>query len=237
MKRGGYEAIVFDLFGTLVKGLDLEAYHRSLERMAAALGAPAEEFARLWNEETANRRLIGALKSPEENIEYIRKALGLPPELDRIVEAVRIRLAYYRASLVPRAEAVWTLKMLRETGHRLGLISDCSYEAPLLWPETALAGLIDEPVFSCVEGCAKPDPRLYEIACRRLAVSPQRCLYVGDGDGHELAGAVRRGMDAVMIRIPSEEAAGVYRRNPEEWDGPRIASLSEVLTMVGVGIG
>ena len=37
-----------------------------------------------------------------------------------------------------------------------------------------------------------------------------------------------------MIRIPSEEAAGVYRRNPEEWDGTRIASLPEVLAFLGI---
>ena len=229
-----YDAVIFDLFGTLVAGLGREAYHVSLRQMAVALGAPVEEFTRLWNKETANQRLIGALKSPEENIEYIREVLGLPPELGRIVEAVRIRLAFYRASLTPRNETVRTLTRLREAGHRLGLISDCSHEAPLLWPETAMAAAIDRPVFSCVEGFAKPDPRLYEIACARLAVSPERCLYVGDGDGHELAGAVRQGINAVMIRIPDEEAAGVYRRNPDEWDGPRIASLAEVLTMVGV---
>ena len=229
-----YDAVIFDLFGTLVAGLDREAYHRSLGQMAAALGAPAEEFIRLWNKETAHRRLIGNLNSPEENTEYIREALDLPPDLGRMVEAVRIRLAFYRASLTPRHETVRTLNRLREAGHRLGLISDCSYEAPLLWPETALAALIDQPVFSCVEGCAKPDPRLYELACARLDVRPERCLYVGDGDGHELAGAVRQGMDAVMIRIPDEEAAGVYRRNPEEWDGPRIASLPEVLAFLGI---
>ena len=71
-----YDAVIFDLFGTLVAGLGREAYHVSLRQMAVALGAPVEEFTRLWNKETANQRLIGALKSPEENIEYIREVLG-----------------------------------------------------------------------------------------------------------------------------------------------------------------
>ena len=52
-----------------------QAYRQSLASMAAALGAPVEEFSRLWNEETAQQRVIGALKSPEENIEYIRVKL------------------------------------------------------------------------------------------------------------------------------------------------------------------
>ena len=43
--------------------------------------------------------------------------------------------------------------------------------------------MIDEPVFSCVVGLCKPDPRIYRLALERLSVQAEESLFVGDGDG------------------------------------------------------
>lgn len=230
-KKAGrrYQAVIFDLFGTLVPALGREEYRQSLCAMAAAMGAPVEEFIRLWNEDTAHDRVTGALRSPEGNLEHIRKKLGLPAEVSRLSKAALIRLEFYRSSLVPRADALDTLARLQDSGIRLGLISDCSDEALDLWPETPFAELIAAPVFSCCEGRRKPDPELYKTACKRLRAKPEKCLYVADGDGGELAGAVAQGMDAVRIRVPGEDG---YRRKEEEWTGPEVRSLAELVPMV-----
>ena len=124
------------------------------------------------------------------------------------------------------------MEALRERGYRLALISDCSLEVPMLWEETAFAGLIDAPVFSCVVGIKKPDPQIYHLACEKLGVGARDCLYVGDGSSDELAGASKVGMRPVLIRTPYEEDSGKYRIRAQDWSGTRISKLSEVLSLL-----
>jgi FMN phosphatase YigB (HAD superfamily) len=71
-------------------------------------------------------------------------------------------------------------------------------------------------------------PEFFNRALERLKVSASECLFVADGDNGELAAAKKIGMPAVMIR-PSD-LLNDYRQDPEEdWDGPRIERLSELL--------
>ena len=114
---------------------------------------------------------------------------------------------------------------------KIGLISDCSSEVPLLWPETSLEPLIDVAIFSCEVKIRKPDSRIYQAACDGLALEPGDCLYVGDGGSHELSGAAQAGMHPVLIRV-SAEGEEPYRPGAEEWSGMKISSLQEVLSIL-----
>lgn len=51
---------------------------------------------------------------------------------------------------------------------------------------------LDDEVLSYSVGLAKPDVRIYELACERLGVSPQEAAFVGDGGSKELEGAGQR---------------------------------------------
>ncbi len=61
-----YQAVIFDLFGTLVENYTIELHEGSLRGMASVLSAPSEAFVRLWYD-TFNERCTGVFKSPEEN--------------------------------------------------------------------------------------------------------------------------------------------------------------------------
>lgn len=226
-----YQAVIFDLFGTLVDNFSFQEHKGVLSEMAMVLSAPSKEFTEKWIK-TMHERVIGTYKSPEENIEFICKELGLSPEDEAVNSAGKIRRDYTRRTVIPRNDAVDTLARLRSAGCKTGLITDCSAEVPILWKETQFASLIDVTVFSCLVGLRKPDPRIYELACERLEVLPQNCLYVGDGSNHELTGALKVGMAPVLIRVPYEENKDAYRINAEEWDGKVISSLIKVLDLV-----
>jgi putative hydrolase of the HAD superfamily len=71
----------------------------------------------------------------------------------------------------------------------------------------------------------KPDPRIYRLALDQLGVEPEQAVFVGDGANDELAGAERVGMTAVGVDSPGGEL-------PEDWDGPRIRALPELLELV-----
>ena len=72
---------------------------------------------------------------------------------------------------------------------------------------------------------------IYQMVCDRLAVLPDKCLYVGDGGSMELTGASASGMDVVLIRAPYDAVPG----SREEWAGTRISSINEVLGLVQAG--
>jgi putative hydrolase of the HAD superfamily len=146
---------------------------------------------------------------------------------------MNLRIAFFRRTLQPRRETVGVLQALRARGLKLGLVSDCSCEAPLVWPTTRLAPLIDVAVFSCEVGCHKPNPKIYRAATEPLAVPARRCLYVGDGGSQELSGAQQVGMNAVLLRVPEEQDAHAYLLDQrEDWPGPAVSSLREILTLI-----
>lgn len=118
---------------------------------------------------------------------------------------------------------------MKQRGYSIGLISDCSPEVPLLWQETPFVPLIDAAIFSCAVKLKKPNSRIYRLACQKLGVIPENCLYVGDGASRELTGASRVGMRPVMIRVPYEDGYEAYRPDSEAWQGPTISSLEEVM--------
>lgn len=222
-----YDAVIFDLFGTLVDSSPYEAVRGVITAMARTLGAPPETFFRHWMGATRHARARGALGSIEANLEHLCEKLEIGVREDQVREATALRYAFTREALTPRPDVIPTLLHLEETGHRRGLISDCSPDVPHLWGDTLMAPHIDVPIFSCAVGLAKPDPRIYETACTRLGVAPKRCLFVGDGDSEELTGASRVGMDALLIRVPYDQG---FRQKEDSWDGPRIEAIGELLS-------
>ena len=227
-----YDAVIFDLFGTLVDNTEFldfsrSEYNRTLSNVAATLSIPETDLLRLWSE-TVHERDAGLFPSMEEYFRHICREIGVEADPRQITRAVELRLEYLRSILLPRDHTVETLTELKASGYRLGLISDCSSEVPLLWPETPFAALLDEAIFSCEVKLTKPDPSIYRMVCDSLEVAPDRCLYVGDGGSSELTGAVEFGMDPVLIRAPYDTVKG----NREDWKGTRISELNEVLELV-----
>jgi putative hydrolase of the HAD superfamily len=212
-------AVIFDLWGTLIPFAS-DRWERGFESMAEALGVPREQFERVWRD-GYEQRLVSDLRS---SVEYACGVLGVT-RADAIEEAFRLRVEMHRETFAPREDAVPTLRELRARGYPIGLVTNCSSEVPELVSESSLAGLFDVEVFSCRAGLRKPDHKIYRLATAQLGVEPQLCLYVGDGGDHELVGASDLGMQAVLLR-PGDT------RPPEDWQGPEITRLAQVLELV-----
>jgi putative hydrolase of the HAD superfamily len=228
-----YKAVIFDLFGTLIDNYSIQQYEGVLRQMASVLSAPSEGFVQLWYD-TFNERCTGVFKSPEDNINYVCRKLGVPIEDSQRNLATQIRLDLTVQSMIPVPESIIMLSHLKSEGYKTGLITDCSAEVPAIWQNTSFAPLIDVAIFSCKIGIKKPDPRIYQLAAERLRVEPHSCLYIGDGSSQELTGAAAAGMHPVLIRDPKENSTEIHRVDAEadKWDGPVIPSLKEVLTLL-----
>jgi putative hydrolase of the HAD superfamily len=206
--------VIFDLWDTLALWPS-EAFDDVVRRFREYI----PDLDRVWKE-TYEDRQIGPLDA------YFR-SLGL--EGDALATCLRLRSEFTRDALVPRADAVATLEELKRRGFKRGVISVCSSDVEEVWEETELAPHVDDVVLSCAVGLRKPDPRIYELACERLAVQPEECLFVGDGANDELAGAERVGMRAVCVLPPGRDVP--LWPEARGWE-PTITSLEDVLALV-----
>jgi putative hydrolase of the HAD superfamily len=207
------KAVIFDLWETLIDW-DRESAARMLQEVDALVG---NGFAERWD--TSNLRYVAPIRAALAEAE-------VPQEL--VEEICALRLRYHRRSLVPRPGAVETLRRLREDGYLVGLITVCSEDIEVLWPETEFAGLFDAEIFSSSIGLSKPDPRIYLACCEALGVEPHEAVFVGDGANDELEGARRVGMDAILIHREGEDPLWGL----DAWDGPRVTSIPGVLDVL-----
>jgi FMN phosphatase YigB (HAD superfamily) len=154
--------------------------------------------------------------------------LDIPDNLLALGEAVCFSVTRQQIT-TPRAGALELLSYLKTNNYKIGLISDCHYDVPEIWNETPFAPYFDVTVFSCQAGMNKADPRIFRIALEKLAVTPDKCMYIADGMRQELANASKLGMRAVQILVP-EEIDDIPLR--EDWHGPVISSLNEILALL-----
>jgi putative hydrolase of the HAD superfamily len=218
--------VVFDFFGTLTPVSPDRVWADNVRRLAAALGAPADALLTVLDE-SFPERITGALGDVRDTLQVLAGRAGARPSEDQLTEASRVRREIQESMFVLRPEALPVIRQLRAAGLKIGLLSDCTSELPDAWDRLPLAGLVDAPVFSCVEGTRKPDPRLFRTVAANLRAEPAECLYVGDGGGRELTGAAAVGMRAVLLAGPDWRPTRTGRQETG-WIGPQIASLTEL---------
>jgi putative hydrolase of the HAD superfamily len=192
---GQKRALIFDLFHTLTS---LESTGAGTGT-AAMLGISREAWTRQLLESSEDR-LVGRERDPVAMIRRMAHAVDptIPEETIRRATESRIaRFAYALANVPPANRTV--LEQLRAGGKRLGLISNADVSEVAAWEKSPIAGLFHSVVFSCHAGCAKPQPEIYGICLRELAVLPEDVLYVGDGGSEELRGAREAGMTTAMV--------------------------------------
>jgi putative hydrolase of the HAD superfamily len=220
----GAAAVIFDFFGTLTPVSPDRVWAANARKIAAALGVPGEALAKALDE-SFPERITGALGDVRQTFQALACRLGARPSGDQLAEAIRVRREVQESMFVLRPEALPVIQQLRAAGLKIGLLSDCTSELPDAWARLPLAGLVDAPVFSCVEGMCKPDPRLFRTVAANLRTEPAECLYVGDGGGRELTGASEVGMRAVLLAGQDWLA---HRSTEVGWTGPRIGSLTDL---------
>jgi putative hydrolase of the HAD superfamily len=188
------KAVIFDLFHTLT---NLESTLRL--HTADILGVRRED----WNKQLLERssdRLLGRITDPVRILKNL--AYAIDPEIPeaKIIDAVSRRMQGFRQSLINMPdETISVLQRLRESGKKLGLISNADCGEIKAWSESPIATYFDSTIFSCEVGYVKPQRQIYEICLRELRVTARECIFVGDGGLRELEGARAVGMSAICM--------------------------------------
>ncbi len=222
-----YRAALFDFFGTLTQSVRRGPQHADIAR---GLGCDPDVVVGVLDR-SFRARARGMFGSAEATLRWVSEQAGGNPCDMRLRRAIDDRVAALRADTHLRPEAEDTLHALRARGMRTGVISDCTHELPAFLPELPIAPLLDASVFSVEVGRCKPDPLIYLAACDQLGVSPEECLYVGDGGSRELTGAAELGMTAVRLDAPDLADHLVF--DPDTaFAGASVESLIDVVALV-----
>ena len=221
-----YKAIIFDLFGTLVKNVLSSEYRTMLDEITEILSADEDKFINLWLEHSDD-----CMTGHISNVNYLNvvcRDLNIGLSEDLLKTCMKVFTDHVRSRLESPTASLNTLSNLRERGYHIGLISNCSDETPALWHGSPLASVIQYPVFSCSVGTKKPDQQIFLLAAEKLNVHAGECLFVDDSVEY-LRGARQAGMMGILIQ---DRTLNSSSNNPADWDGYAINSIREMETLL-----
>ena len=108
-------------------------------------------------------------------------------------------------------DVVPAFERLRAAGLKVGIVSNWDTRLEGILSGLGLGGLVDTVVCSAVEGLRKPDPRIFELACARVGVRPERSAHVGDHMYADIIGARAAGMRPVLIDRRGDAGGPAHR--------------------------
>ena len=222
------KAVIFDMFETLVTLFTGRTYFS--EHIAADLNQPIESFRKCWHE-TEKDRTLGKY-SMDEGLAITLKNLGAwSPENVQLVCRKRREALSDTFKAIP-SESLWLLQTLREKGLKVGLITNTFSDERDMILASPLYPLFDAAIISYEQGISKPDPEIYRRAMQALNVTPQECLYVGDGGSHELQAARSLGMQAIQCTWFRDRAYEPHIPSPLFEDFPHAATRQDIINFI-----
>ena len=112
-------------------------------------------------------------------------------------------------TMLPYPDTGPVLLALRRAEIRIGVVSNTGWDISAGYARAGLSHLIDAWVLSWQHGSAKPDPKLFLHAFKRLGVAPRRVLMVGN-DAEADGGAAAVGATTLILpRVPPGEPRGL----------------------------
>jgi len=200
-----FEAVLFDLNGTLATGFDRfddrQDYHQTYSRLGGEALTPNAVTEAVVA--SLGRCLQRYEDGPWDPFPNYGEFLGMDDSIER--RLLEDTVAEHELGSVSTERLTW-LKTLAGT-HRLGLVSDVWAPGRRLRDylgRSELVGLLDAIILSSEIGAVKPSARVFALALAELDADPERVVFIGDSYRRDVEGAAACGMATVWV---SEERA------------------------------
>jgi putative hydrolase of the HAD superfamily len=234
-------AVLLDAFGTLLH-LDAPAPRLRLllkERLelavteAQASAALAAEIAyyRAHMAQGSDARRVADLH--QRCAEVLRAALPVSPTLQAADAQTIVSLLLDCLRFRAYPEVSETLAQLRGGGLRLVVVSNWDATLDSVLQRVGLLGAVDGVVSSAVAGAAKPDPHPLRLGLEIAGVGAAEAIHVGDGVEEDVRGAIAAGIRPVLLDR-ERHGQGEHPRREPQLEVPRIATLDQLVTLVGL---
>lgn len=206
-KMSNARGVLFDVDGTL--------YHQNCLRFIVAIRFAMYVLIRPFKTLKDIRIVINYRSSQE----WLRKNASSDPlpsnaQLDRTVMATGISREEVSASVNEWMEKLplrflslcsrkWLIRLIHcwaRLGVPMGVYSD--YQAKDKLKELGLQNIM--PIVVCSEDTDvmsfKPDPRGFEVAAAKMALTPSQVVYIGDREDVDAVGALNAGMTPIIVK-------------------------------------
>jgi HAD superfamily hydrolase (TIGR01549 family) len=208
-----FDAIIFDLGGTLIyfAGEWPDVLARANEELfhnleAAGLKLDRQVFLQNFRSELQSYYRERESEFVEYTTLYILHGLlaewGYPDVPDEVLRpALDAMYAVSQEFWQPETDAVPTMRVLKDRGYCLGLISNAGDDADVqsLVDKAGVRPYLDAILTSAAQGIRKPNPRIFFNMLERLGVTSSRTAMVGDTLGADILGAHNAGIFSVWI--------------------------------------
>ncbi|GLZ86695.1 haloacid dehalogenase [Metapseudomonas resinovorans] len=179
------EAVVFDIYGTLLQHGEARHPFRQLMKLLRSRGRkPQPDDSRTLM--TNNVGLIGAAALFDCHLNY--------EDLSALERDLHFELASIRAF----EDGLVALKMLREAGYKLAACSNLA--APYAIPAYLLLPEFDVYAWSFEIGAIKPEPLIYEYVADALDCDPGSIAMVGDTFEADVSGPISAGISGFFLQ-------------------------------------
>ncbi|MET0418751.1 MAG: HAD family phosphatase [Actinoplanes sp.] len=186
-------AVVFDVGGVLALCEPMDFDGRAEARFGLAGGAIGEMLSDVWADGAIGR-------ATEADVERaLRERLGLSA-----AQAEAVLADMWRQYLgVANTELIDYARGLRPA-YRTAILSN-SFVGAREREQSAygFGDLVDDIIYSHEVGMSKPDPRLWELTCRRVGVAPSEMVFVDDA-ARAVEGAREFGIHGVLFEDTSQ---------------------------------
>ena len=218
MTEKRYQAILFDLDGTLID--NHAAYCSAFELLC-------KEYPEVLHSRSVEqlKKVIGfyQVKHPEQAFQKFCKDYDWKetPSFSLFWDKWT---AYYLSSSTPFPLVKETLAHLKEQGYLIGLITNG--EENFQKAKLQFSGLLpyfDSVIVSGEVNVEKPDPKIYQLSANDLRVPISGCLFVGDTNETDIAGALAAGMHSMLVHNEHNHLNATYHAND-------ISAVIEILT-------
>lgn len=180
------KAVIFDWGGVLIEdpGPGLMKY------CAKSLEISTEEYTKTHDKFAGD---FQKGRVPEEKFwELVCGELKVP-------EPVKSSLWFeaFGSVCVPRPEMFELCRCLQRGGYKTAILSNTELPAVEYFRQQEY-DMFDVKVFSCEEGTAKPEQRIYELTLQRLCAKPGEVVFFDDKDEY-VAGAEKAGLHGFLF--------------------------------------
>jgi putative hydrolase of the HAD superfamily len=196
------KAIIFDFGEVLNAPLDLEAIKAHRAQIAKKLNlTPDGLWTYLFEGEPSRQWMTGKLSWDQFWAAVLApRGVSDPEEVQSISDSVFAGTEKLNPDMVSLLEEL-------KGRYKLAILSNASWTeeemVAMLHDERELPeGLVDTVVTSTSVGVTKPDPRIYQVALKRLGVRPEETIFTDDLPSFT-AEAARLGMHTHNFRTPA----------------------------------
>ena len=208
MEKKRYQAILFDLDGTLID--NYASFWQAFDGFAA-------EFPNVFRTEDEVQRAtwidVYYRSNRKSAYQAFCKRYGWQdaPEFD---EVWKLWFSHYVRHAKPFPWTVDLLTHLQEKQIAIGILTNGSSEYQ--WEKLRSSSLnryFEHVLVSEEIGIAKPSPEPYRLIAELLDVSVGDCLFVGDTPHTDILGAKNAGMDSLLVSGKSDPIGATYHAN------------------------